>query len=141
MLAPAVAYERRPGELPPDSPATVGDLRPLRRLVATAAVFALAALVVAVLAYLNSEQGSRSGQDQSEVSEIKDRLDGQEDRIERVSSGEERLDERVAELERNQDPDDTADLERSVERSESEVAKQQQRLDGLEERVNRLAQR
>lgn len=138
----AMAYERGPEELPPDSPATVGELRRVRRLVAAAMLVAFVALAAAVLAFVLTEQkSSPRGASPSEVSDLEERIDRLDGRLERVSGGEEKLDERVADLERNQDANDTTEVEQNLERNRSQDADQEGRLESLEERLDSLEER
>ncbi len=127
--------------LPPDTPATVEEVRRLRRLLALVAVLALAALAGAAVAYLAAEERSRPTQSRAQLNDIEDKLDEHENSLKRLASSGENLGDRVDELERSRDAGDTGALEQDIERNRAQTVAQEERLEALEQRVDRLAAR
>jgi septal ring factor EnvC (AmiA/AmiB activator) len=131
-----------PGEPPDDAPATVGELRTLRRWVLVAGVWALAATAVGLIALLadddpepaREESGTREAQ-QVEQS-LGRRIDELESQLEDAdTSGDlRRLNRRLQQLE-----DDVAQAADDASRASDSAEELGGRIDDLEGRVDALA--
>ena len=104
---PAVVRERVPID-EESQPATVGELRSLRRWVAVAGVWAVAATAIGVIALVVANQEDDSGVEERTAGQIarvqrqlNDRIDGLESRIDELPQSDDlaRLDDRLQEVE------------------------------------------
>ena len=133
----------QPPGSPHDAPATVGQLRTLRRWVAVAGVWAVAATAVALIALLDNDGGDQPRDDGSRVAadlgelrrSLDERLGGLEQRVRDAASGEDlqRLDQRLQELE-----DDVSSASASAADAGDAAEALGNRVDDLESRIEAL---
>ena len=128
------------GEPPDDAPATVGELRTLRRWVLVTGVWAVAATAVGLIALLDDDEPARDDTGSQAAQEVERSLGRQidqlESQLEDADSSEDlrRLDRRLQQLEDDvsQAGDDARQASESAEQLET-------RVDDLEGRVDALA--
>jgi polyhydroxyalkanoate synthesis regulator phasin len=128
------------GELPPapyvedDRPATVGDLRSLRRWLVVAAVWAVAATALGVIALIQANKDDDAGRTQSAADlarvqrNLSTRIDDLESRVDGLPTSDDvtKLDGRIK------------DLEERADKTSSDVDKLDNRIGDLERRVDDL---
>ncbi len=130
-----------PGEPPPDAPATVEDVRGLRRWLWVVGIWAAAASIIALIALIDSGNGSdkESASTQSDVARLEERLTGRLDNIEQTldekasTEDVQKLESRVAKAER-----DAADAADASSQAADDLRRLSQRVDDLEQRVEEL---
>jgi hypothetical protein len=128
-----------PGELPPDAPATVEEVRTLRRWLWVVGAWAAAASIVAIIALVTGgDDSGDSASTRSDVAQLEEsltgRLDNVEQRLDEAPSAEdlERLDNRLKEVENQvEEAQDGAP-------SSEDLDQLGQRTDDLERRVEEL---
>ena len=139
---PATGGPPPPGEPPDDAPATVGELRTLRRWVLVAVVWAVAATAVGLIALIADDE-SEPARDDSGVQAAQDvqrslgrRIDELESQLEDSDSGEDlrRLDRRLEQLE-----EDVSQAAEDAKQASDRAEELGGRLDDLEGRVDALA--
>lgn len=130
-----------PGESPDDLPATVGDLRTLRRWVLVAGVWAVAATAVGLIALLADDdepvRDDSGAQAAERVEQSLGRRIGElESKVEEADSSQDlrRLDRRLQQLE-----DDTSQAADDARRAREAASELSDRVDELESRVDALA--
>lgn len=126
-----------------DAPATVGQLRTLRRWVAVAGVWALAATAVALIALLDDDGDAEQREDRGQVAadlgelqrSLDERLGELERRVRDSASGEDlqRLDQRLQELE-----DDVSSASAAAADAGDAAEALGNRVDDLESRLETL---
>ena len=128
------------GEPPPapyvedDRPATLGDLRSLRRWLLVTAVWAVAATALGVIALIQANKDDDSGKTQSAADlarvqkNLSSRIDDLESRVDDLPTSEDvsKLDGRIK------------DLEKKADSTGSDIDKLNGRADDLEQRVDDL---
>ena len=139
---PATGGPPPPGEPPDDAPATVGELRTLRRWVLVAGVWAVAATAIGLIALLADDE-SEPARDDSGVQAAQDvqrswgrRIDELESQLEDADSGEDlrRLNRRLEPLE-----EDVSQAAEDAKQANDRAEELGGRLDDLEGRVDALA--
>jgi polyhydroxyalkanoate synthesis regulator phasin len=130
----------RPGDVAPyvedDRPATLGDIRGLRRWLVVTAVWAVAATALGVIALIEANKDDEAGRTQSAADiarvqkDLNGRIDDLESRIGDLPTSDDvsKLDGRIK------------DLENKADRSSSDLDKLNGRVDDLEKRVDDLEQ-
>jgi polyhydroxyalkanoate synthesis regulator phasin len=130
----------RPGDVAPyvedDRPATLGDIRGLRRWLVVTAVWAVAATALGVIALIEANKDDEAGRTQSaaDIARVQKDLNGRIDDLESrvgdlpTSDDVSKLDGRIK------------DLENKADRSSSDLDKLNGRVDDLEKRVDDLEQ-
>jgi TolA-binding protein len=128
----------RPGDVAPyvedDRPATLGDIKNLRRWLIVTAVWAVAATALGVIALIEANESDEEGRTQSASDlarvqkNLNSRIDDLESRVDELPTSDDlsRLDGRIK------------DLETKADRTTSDVDKLNNRLDDLEGRVDDL---
>lgn len=132
-----------PAALPDDAPASVGQLRSLRRWVAVAGVWAVAATAVALIALIDGggddEPRGENRRTAAEIGELQrtvdERIGELEEQVENVASSEdvERLDQRLQDLE-----GDVSSASESAAEAADAAETLSGRVDELESRVEAL---
>jgi hypothetical protein len=133
---------RVPIEAPDDAPATVGELRTLRRWVLVASVWAVAATAIGLIALLDDDDAGAAPDDAgtqaaAEVERsLGRRIDALESQLEDADSGADlrRLDRRLQQLE-----DDTSQAADDARQASETASALSDRVDELESRVDALA--
>lgn len=130
-----------PGQPPDDAPATVGELRTLRRWVLVAGVWAVAATAVGLIALLDDDSAPARDDTGAQAADrveraLGARIDELESQLEEAdSSGDlRRLDRRLRALE-----DDVSQAADDAEQARESAEQLGGRLDDLEGRVDALA--
>jgi hypothetical protein len=135
----------RPGDVAPyvedERPATLADIRSLRRWVAVAAVWAVAATALGVIALLeankddNGDNTRAAGELGRVQRQLNSRIDGLESRINDLPTSDDvsKLDDRLKTVENSLDKNTTA-----TDRLSSRVDDLEGRVDDLESRVEQL---
>jgi septal ring factor EnvC (AmiA/AmiB activator) len=130
----------RQGDVAPyvedDRPATLGDLRSLRRWLAVTAVWAVAATALGVFALIEANKDDDSGRTQSAADlarvqkDLNSRIDDLESRVDDLPTSDDlsKLDGRIK------------DLENKADKTTSDLDKLNGRVDDLEQRVGDLEQ-
>jgi septal ring factor EnvC (AmiA/AmiB activator) len=130
----------RPGDVAPyvedDRPATLGDIRGLRRWLVVTAVWAVAATALGVIALIEANKDDEAGRTQSAADiarvqkDLNGRIDDLESRVDDLPTSDDvsKLDGRIK------------DLENKADRSSSDLDKLNGRIDDLEKRVDDLEQ-
>ena len=130
----------RPGDVAPyiedDRPATLGDIKSLRRWLIVTAVWAVAATALGVIALIQANKNDEEGRTQSASDlarvqkNLNSRIDDLESRVDELPTSDEvsKLDGRIK------------DLEAKADGTTSDVDKLNNRLDDLEGRVDDLEQ-
>ena len=130
----------RPGDVAPyvedDRPATLGDIRGLRRWLVVTAVWAVAATALGVIALIEANKDDETGRTQSAADiarvqkDLNGRIDDLESRVDDLPTSDDvsKLDGRIK------------DLENKADRSSSDLDKLNGRVDDLETRVDDLEQ-
>jgi septal ring factor EnvC (AmiA/AmiB activator) len=130
----------RPGDVAPyvedDRPATLGDIRSLRRWLAVTAVWAVAATALGVFALIEANEDDDSGRTQSAADlarvqkDLNSRIDDLESRVDDLPTSDDlsKLDGRIK------------DLENKADKTTSDLDKLNGRVDDLEQRVGDLEQ-
>jgi septal ring factor EnvC (AmiA/AmiB activator) len=130
----------RPGDVAPyvedDRPATLGDIRGLRRWLVVTAVWAVAATALGVIALIEANKDDEAGRTQSAADiarvqkDLNGRIDDLESRVDELPTSDDvsKLDGRIK------------DLENKADRSSSDLDKLNGRVDDLEKRVDDLEQ-
>jgi septal ring factor EnvC (AmiA/AmiB activator) len=130
----------RPGDVAPyvddDRPATLGDIRSLRRWLAVTAVWAVAATALGVLALIEANKDDDAARTQAagELGRVQrglnDRIDELESRVEKLPTSDDlsKLDSRIK------------DIEDSADKAATNTEKLGGRLEDLEGRVDDLEQ-
>jgi septal ring factor EnvC (AmiA/AmiB activator) len=130
----------RPGDVAPyvedDRPATLGDIRGLRRWLAVTAVWAVAATALGVFALIEANKDDDSGRTQSAADlarvqkDLNSRIDDLESRVDDLPTSDDlsKLDGRIK------------DLENKADKTTSDLDKLNGRVDDLEQRVGDLEQ-
>jgi septal ring factor EnvC (AmiA/AmiB activator) len=130
----------RSGDVAPyvedDRPATLGDIRSLRRWLAVTAVWAVAATALGVFALIEANKDDDSGRTQSAADlarvqkDLNSRIDDLESRVDDLPTSDDlsKLDGRIK------------DLENKADRTTSDLDKLNGRVDDLEQRVGDLEQ-
>jgi septal ring factor EnvC (AmiA/AmiB activator) len=130
----------RQGDVAPyvedDRPATLGDLRSLRRWLAVTAVWAVAATALGVFALIEADKDDDSGRTQSAADlarvqkDLNSRIDDLESRVDDLPTSDDlsKLDGRIK------------DLENKADKATSDLDKLNGRVDDLEQRVGDLEQ-
>ena len=128
----------RPGDVAPyvedDRPATVGDLRSLRRWLLVTAVWAVAATALGVIALIQANKEDEAGKTQTAADiarvqkDVNSRLDDLEQRVDDLPTSDDltKLDGRIK------------DVEKKADSTGSDIDKLNGRLDDLEQRVDDL---
>ncbi len=128
----------RPGDVAPyvedDRPATLADIRSLRRWLAVTAIWAVAATALGVIALIEANKDDDSGKTQSAAdlarvqNNLSGRIDDLESRVDDLPTSDDvsKLDGRIK------------DLETKADRTASDVDKLNGRVDDLEQRVDDL---
>ncbi|MET0615971.1 MAG: DUF2730 family protein [Thermoleophilaceae bacterium] len=128
----------RPGDVAPyvedDRPATVGDLRTLRRWLLVTAVWAVAATALGVIALIQANKKDEAGETQTAADlarvqkDVNSRLDDLEQRVSDLPTSDDvsKLDGRIK------------DLEKKADSTSSDIDKLNGRVDDLEQRVDDL---
>lgn len=128
-------------EPPPDGPATLEDVRALRRWLWVVGVWAAAASIIALIALIDSGDGGNgsSATTQSELAKLEERLNGRLDNLEQ-SLGEkastedvQKLNRRVAKAER-----DAGDAGDAGTQAADDLKQLEERVDDLATRVEEL---
>jgi peptidoglycan hydrolase CwlO-like protein len=128
------------GEPPPapyvddDRPATVGDLRGLRRWLVVTAVWAVAATALGVIALIQANKNDDESRTQAAgelgrvQKQLNDRIDGLESRIDDLPTSDDvsKLDNRIK------------DVEKKADGTSGDIDKLNSRADDLEQRVDDL---
>ena len=134
---------RIPTEPPDDAPATVGELRTLRRWVLVAGVWAVAATAVGLIALIADDDESGPTPDDAGTQAAAEverslgrRIDELESQLEDADSGADlrRLDRRLQQLE-----DDTSQAADDARQASETASALSDRVDELESRVDALA--
>jgi len=135
----------RPGDVAPyvedERPATLADIRSLRRWLAVAAVWAVAATALGVIALLEANKDDNSAQTQAAGElgrvqrQLNSRIDDLESSINELPTSDDvtKLDDRLKTVENNLDKNTTA-----TDRLSSRVDDLEGRVDDLESRVEEL---
>jgi septal ring factor EnvC (AmiA/AmiB activator) len=130
----------RPGDVAPyvedDRPATLGDVRGLRRWLVVTAVWAVAATALGVIALIEANKDDETGRTQSAADiarvqkDLNSRIDDLESRVDDLPTSDDvsKLDGRIK------------DLENKADRSSSDLDKLNGRVGDLEQRVDDLEQ-
>jgi polyhydroxyalkanoate synthesis regulator phasin len=130
----------RPGDVAPyvedDRPATLGDIRGLRRWLVVTAVWAVAATALGVIALIEANKDDEAGRTQSAADiarvqkDLNGRIDDLESRVDDLPTSDDvsKLDGRIK------------DLENKADRSSSDLDKLNGRVGDLEQRVDDLEQ-
>jgi polyhydroxyalkanoate synthesis regulator phasin len=130
----------RPGDVAPyvedDRPATLGDIRSVRRWLAVTAVWAVAATALGVFALIEANKDDDTGRARSAADlarvqkDLNGRIDDLESRVDDLPTSDDisKLDGRVK------------DLEDKADKSAADAAKLSSRVDDLEKRVADLEQ-
>ena len=130
----------RPGDVAPyvedDRPATLGDVRGLRRWLVVTAVWAVAATALGVIALIEANKDDEAGRTQSAADiarvqkDLNGRIDDLESRVDDLPTSDDvsKLDGRIK------------DLENKADRSSSDLDKLNGRVGDLEQRVDDLEQ-
>ena len=130
----------RPGDVAPyiedDRPATLGDIKSLRRWLIVTAVWAVAATALGVIALIQANKNDEEGRTQSASDlarvqkNLNSRIDDLESRVDELPTSDDvsKLDGRIK------------DLEAKADGTTSDVDKLNNRLDDLEGRVDDLEQ-
>jgi septal ring factor EnvC (AmiA/AmiB activator) len=130
----------RPGDVAPyvedDRPATLGDVRGLRRWLAVTAVWAVAATALGVFALIEANKDDTSGRTQSAADlarvqkDLNSRLEELQSRVDELPTSDDlsKLDGRIK------------DLETAADKSAANVDKLSGRVDDVEKRVDDLEQ-
>ena len=130
----------RPGDVAPyvedDRPATLGDVRGLRRWLVVTAVWAVAATALGVIALIEANKDDEAGRTQSAADlarvqkDLNGRIDDLESRVDDLPTSDDiaKLDGRIK------------DLENKADQSSSDLDKLNGRLDDLQKRVGDLEQ-
>jgi septal ring factor EnvC (AmiA/AmiB activator) len=130
----------RQGDVAPyvedDRPATLGDIRTLRRWLAVTAVWAVAATALGVFALIEANKDDDSGRTQSAADlarvqkDLNSRIDDLESRVDDLPTSDDlsKLDGRIK------------DLENKADKATSDLDKLNGRADDLEQRVGDLEQ-
>jgi peptidoglycan hydrolase CwlO-like protein len=128
----------RAGDVAPyvedDRPATVGDLRSLRRWLLVTAVWAVAATALGVFALIQANEDDDAGQTQTAADlarvqkDLNSRLDDLESRVDDLPTSDDltKLDGRIQ------------DVEKKADTASSDIDKLNGRVDDLEQRVDDL---
>ena len=128
----------RPADVAPyvedDRPATVGDLRTLRRWLLVTAVWAVAATALGVIALIQANKKDEAGKTQTAADlarvqkDVNSRLDDLEQRVGDLPTSDDvsKLDGRIK------------DLEKKADSTSSDIDKLNGRVDDLEQRVDDL---
>jgi phage shock protein A len=129
MQEPPTPPRRPPeGAVDPDSePATVGELRTLRRWLLVAGVWALAATAIAVIALVKANEEDTAGQE---------RTAGQIGRIQRTLN--DRIDELESRIEELPSSTDVSNLDNRLKKVEDSSGQAGDRLDRLSGRIDEL---
>ena len=142
MTQPASgAGPQAPGDAPDDAPATVGELRTLRRWVLVAGVWAVAATAVGLIALLADDDEPAQDDSGTQAAARVERSLGQrigelESQLEDADSADDlrRLDRRLQQLE-----DDTSKAADDAQQARQSTSELSDRVDELESRVDALA--
>ena len=130
----------RAGDVAPyvedDRPATVGDLRSLRRWLLVTAVWAVAATALGVIALIQANKEDESGRTQTAADlarvqkDLSSRIDDLESRIDDLPTSDDvsKLDGRIK------------DVEKKADSTGSDIDKLNGRVDDLEQRMDELEQ-
>ena len=130
----------RPGDVAPyvedDRPATLGDIRGLRRWLVVTAVWAVAATALGVIALIEANKDDEAGRTQSAADiarvqkDLNGRIDDLESRVDALPTSDDvsKLDGRIK------------DLEDKADKTASDVDKLNGRVEDLESRVDELEQ-
>ena len=130
----------RPGDVAPyvedDRPATLGDIRGLRRWLVVTAVWAVAATALGVIALIEANKDDEAGRTQAAADiarvqkDLTSRIDDLESRVDDLPTSDDvsKLDGRIK------------DLENRADRSSSDLDKLDGRVGDLEQRVDDLEQ-
>jgi TolA-binding protein len=130
----------RPGDVAPyvedDRPATLGDIKSLRRWLIVTAVWAVAAAALGVIALIQANKNDEEGRTQSASDlarvqkNLNSRIDDVESRVDELPTSDDvsKLDGRIR------------DLETKADGTTSDIDKLNNRLDDLEGRVDDLEQ-
>ena len=137
----------RPGDVAPyvedDRPATLVDIRGLRRWLVVTAVWVVAATALGVIALIEANKDDESGRTQAaaDLARVQKDLNRvQEDLNNRIDDLESRVDDLPTSADVSKLDGRVKDLENKADQSSSDLDKLNGRVDGVENRVDELEQ-